>query len=258
MEKKLNLWKRVAAALCGTSCLLASHVVRADEALQRAISVYTDHPQFQTAMHPKSVRGAVLVYTDIHWQVLTATQSVPADGSVCEPVPPTAPSPGTLPPFSVVKVLDQRSYLYPGMAEAECIADLANYLPQPKTLYRVVALNEDGSMRRTTDGHIIEGWADARGFEASSDPFATARAARQREGERWCPAGMHKLTAYFGTIWDAKSGQKLPSLGAGKPIEILGPAWREGMNTNQLCLARVESSGDEVLIEAALTSVPRQ
>jgi hypothetical protein len=237
-------WKKCAAALlCGAGGLLASHAVQADPDM-----AYRYNLLFGDRLHPPSARGAVLVYPGKSSMQLVATDSLPTDGSVCDPIPPQGPSPGALLPFSVVKVLDQRTYVPPGAA---CTSNFA-VMPIAWTWYKIIALNDDGSPRRTADGRTIEGWADSADFTQSSNPFELAREARERNGETWCRAGAHKLTAYFGTIWDSKTGEKLPSLGAGKPVEVLGPAWRPGY-VNQLCLIRVEGSGDVVMIDASST-----
>jgi hypothetical protein len=243
----VKLRKCTVAAFFAAGSLFASRFASAQERLP---------PEY----YPRSVRGAVLAYSDIHGIRLAATASVPADGSFCKPPPPLAPSPGALPPFSVVKVLDQRSFFWTDPTNSyggpvdRCLWAWANFKPHIDTWYRIVAIDETGVPKRTTDGQMIEGWADAGEFQAVADPFATVKAVKQREGERWCPAGARKFTAIFGTIWDSNTGQKLPSLGPGKPIDILGPTWPPGYSGNQLCLARVESTGQTVMIDATSAS----
>ena len=141
----------------------------------------------EASLHPKSIRGSLLAYANSQFEPLNVTESLPPDGSLCEPYPPVAPSPGYLPPFSVVRVLDQRSFV--GYQSA-CVSPgdwphgTMMHFPLVVTWYRVIAIEENGAPRRTTDGQTIEGWAEAKDFEAAADPFAVVAAARQRAGGR--------------------------------------------------------------------------
>jgi hypothetical protein len=95
--------------------------------------------------------------------VLVAGASLPADGSICAKLPPEAPSSGALPPYAIVKVVDQRTYVTRQNGCEESWAGnwpYATYWPPFRTWYHVIAIDEQGKQRHGEHGNSMEGWLE--------------------------------------------------------------------------------------------------
>ncbi len=197
-------------------------------------------------MHPPSVRGAVMIFADMPSSRLITSDSLPLDGSFCKPLPPTRYTGTSIPRFSVVKVLDQRTYVTD--KDAGCQPSWSGNYPRISTWYRVIVLSDDGSALRDSSGRVIDGWDVSTDFRASTNPFADVREAKQKDGDRNCPQGAHKRSGYIGIVWNPDKAGRLPYIGQDVPVEVLGPIWRPWI-FNNACLVRREDTGETIVLD---------